>query len=317
MSDQIKRDITNDGIDRRGFLKCMAWVGTGVVWSLSSGGLLTSRALGDPVPAAEASSDFTFVQVSDSHIGFAKEPNKDVVATFNRAIEKINALPRQPEVLLHTGDLSHRAVAAEFDTVEQILKSAKVGERFYVPGEHDVDDESKLYLDRFGKNTHGKGWQSFDLRGVHFVGLNNVASTGDEVLGILGQEQLNWLKKDLDGVKDSTPLVVFAHVPLWSVYPKWGWGTQDAEQALALMRRFAAVTVLNGHIHQVLQKREGNIKFHTACSTAFPQPQPGTAPSPGPIKSVAAEKLRSMLGLTRVDFSAKDRMLAVVDDTLD
>jgi 3',5'-cyclic AMP phosphodiesterase CpdA len=318
VSDTIKRDISNDGIDRRGFLKCMAWVGTGVVWSLNHGGVLTSRALGDVVPATEPAADFTFVQVSDSHVGFSKEPNKDVIATFNRAVEKINALPRRPELLIHTGDLTHLAKAAEFDTVAQVLKSAKVGRQVFVPGEHDVfSDDAQLYLDRFGKGTRGLGWHSFDLRGVHFVGLVNVANLKPGGLGTLGRDQLDWLKKDLESVANSTPVVVYAHVPLWMVYPKWGWGTDDSQEALALMRRFASVTVLNGHIHQVLQKTEGNITFHTACSTAFPQPAPGTAASPGPIKNVPAEKLRSMLGLARVDFAAKGRMLAVVDSTLE
>jgi len=318
MSDRIDRDISNDGIDRRGFLKCMAWVGTGVVWSLSSGGVLTSRAFGEPAPASEAQATASFVQISDSHVGFAKEPNKDVIATFNRAVEKINALPRQPDVLLHTGDLTHLAKAEEFDAVAQILKGAKAGQNFFVPGEHDVfTDEGKLYLERFGRGTRGLGWHSFDLRGVHFVGLVNVANLQPGGLGTLGPEQLNWLKEDLRGVASSTPLVVYAHVPLWMVYPKWGWGTADSEAALALMRRFAAVTVLNGHIHQVLQKTEGNITFHTARSTAFPQPEPGKAESPGPIKNVAADRLRSMLGLTRVDYVEKDHMLAVVDSTLE
>ena len=341
MSEEIKNDLTRDGIDRRGFLKCMAWVGTGVVWSLSGGGVLTSRAFGDPVTPAEASAGFTFVQVSDSHVGFSKDPNKDVVATFTRAVEKINALPRRPEVLLHTGDLTHLAKPAEFDTVQQVLNGAKVGARYYVtklrangrlargfgdrgaasasvPGEHDVfTDDAKLYLDRFGRGTRGLGWHSYDLRGVHFVGLNNVANLKPGGLGTLGREQLDWLKKDLEGVGNSTPVVVYAHVPLWTVYPQWGWGTADSEEALALLRRFAAVTVLNGHIHQVLQKTEGNITFHTARSTAFPQPEPGKAESPGPIKNVPAEKLRSMLGLARVDYVEAGRMLAVVDATLE
>jgi 3',5'-cyclic AMP phosphodiesterase CpdA len=320
MSGQIDCDLSDDGIDRRGFLKCMAWVGTGVVWSLSSGGVLTSRAFGEPAPAAESAAGFTFVQVSDSHIGFAKEPNKDVVGTFQRAIDRINALPRRPELLLHTGDITHLAKPAEFDTVAQVLKGAKVGACRFVPGEHDVfADDAKLYLERFGEapGTRGLGWHSYNLRGVHFVGLVNVANLKPGGLGTLGREQLDWLKKDLESVADSTPVVVYAHVPLWAVYPKWGWGTADSAEAISLLRRFASVTVLNGHIHQVLRKTEGNITFHTACSTAFPQPEPGKAESPGPIKNIAAEKLRSMLGLTRVDYSEQQRMLAVVDATLE
>jgi 3',5'-cyclic AMP phosphodiesterase CpdA len=318
MTNHIDKDTSNDGIDRRGFLKCMAWVGTGVLWSVGSGGVLTSRAFGQAPPTTEPAAVLSFVQVSDSHLGFAKEPNKDVIGTFRRAIDKINALPRRPEVLLHTGDLTHLARAEEFDAVDQILKEAKVGRAFFVPGEHDVfTDEGKLYLERFGRGTRGLGWHSFDLRGVHFVGLVNVANLKPGGLGALGEEQLDWLKDDLRGVSSSTPLVVYAHVPLWTVYPQWGWGTADSEQALSLMRRFGSVTVLNGHIHQVLQKTEGNITFHTARSTAFPQPEPGKAESPGPVKNVPADKLRSMLGLSRIDYVERGNMLAIVDPTLD
>jgi Icc protein len=308
---------TGDGVDRRGFLKCMAWVGTGVVWSVS-GGVLTSRVFGDEAAAGAAKADFTFVQISDSHIGFAKEPNKDVVGTLKLAVERINALPARPELLIHTGDLTHLAKPEEFDTVAEVLKSAKASERLYVPGEHDVfTDEGKLYLERFGKGTRGQGWQSFDYRGVHFVGLVNVANLKPGGLGTLGGEQLEWLKKDLEGLRDSTPVVVYAHVPLWTVFAKWGWGTADSEQALALLRRFGSVTVLNGHIHQVLRKTEGNVTFHTARSTAFPQPEPGKAESPGPMKNVAADKLKGMLGLTAVKYAEVGSPLAVVDQTLE
>ena len=307
----------NDGVDRRGFLKCMAWVGTGMVWTMR-GGILTSRAFGAETPGDSDRSDFSFVQISDSHIGFAKEPNKDVTATLKLAIDRINALPARPELLLHTGDLTHLSKPEEFDTVEQVLKSAKAGERFYVPGEHDVfADDAKAYLERYGKGTRGLGWRSFDYRGVHFIGLVNVANLKPGGLGTLGPEQLDWLKKDLEGLGDSRPLVVYAHVPLWTVYPKWGWGTQDAEAALGLMKRFGAVTVLNGHIHQVLQKTEGNVTFHTGRSTAFPQPEPGKAESPGPMKNVAADKLRSMLGLASVRYAQSVNTLAVVDSTLE
>jgi 3',5'-cyclic AMP phosphodiesterase CpdA len=293
----------------------MAWAGTGMIWTVS-GGVLSSRAFGDAGPAA-AAADFSFVQISDSHIGFAKEPNKDVTATLELAIQRVNALGAAPDLLLHTGDLTHLSKAIEFDTVDQVLRGAKVGGRFFVPGEHDVfTDDGKAYLDRYGRGTRGLGWHSFDHKGVHFVGLVNVANLKPGGLGTLGREQLEWLKKDLEGVADSTPLVVYAHVPLWVVYPKWGWGTDDSEAALALMRRFGSVTVLNGHVHQVLQKVEGNVTFHTGRSTAFPQPEPGKAESPGPMKGVAADKLRSMLGLTSVKFAAARHELAVADATL-
>jgi len=272
---------------------------------------------GEPA-AADTSADFTFAQISDTHLGFSKEPNKDVVGTYRAAMKKIADLQRQPEFLLHTGDLTHLSKAEEFDTVEQVLKETKIPQTFFVPGEHDVfADEGKQYLARFGKRTQGTGWHSYDYKGVHFVGLVNVANLKPGGLGTLGHEQIDWLKKDLEGVKDSTQIVVFAHVPLWTVYPKWGWGTDDSEQALSLMKRFAAVTVLNGHIHQVMQKTEGNITFHTARSTAFPQPAPGTAESPGPIKNVAADKLRGLLGLASVNYVEKSQSLAIVDTTLE
>jgi Icc protein len=197
------------------------------------------------------------------------------------------------------------------------LKGAKVGKIFYVPGEHDLIPDGSEYLKRFGQETKGDGWYSFDYHGVHFIGLVNVASQGtDKGLGILGDEQLDWLKADVAGLADSTPVVVFGHVPLWAVYPQWGWGTDDGQQALGYLKRFGSVTVLNGHIHQIAQKVEGNMTFHTARSTGFPQPAPGQAPAPGPLKNVPAEKLRTMLGLTSVNYVAKPGPLAMIDWSL-
>jgi 3',5'-cyclic AMP phosphodiesterase CpdA len=302
-----------DGIDRRGMLKCMAWVGTGLLWTLK-GGLPAARVLGQD---QEGKADFTFVQISDSHIGFKKPPNQDVVGTLQQTVAKINALPTRPDFVLHTGDLTHLAKPAEFDTVAQICQTAKTGRVWYVPGEHDVfTDEGKMYLERFGKGTRGTGWHSFEHKGCHFIGLVNVANLKPGGLGTLGREQLDWLQQDVQGLGDSTPIIVFAHVPLWTVYPKWGWGTEDSAQALALLKRFGSVTVLNGHIHQILQKVEGKVTFHTARSTAFPQPEPGKADSPGPIKNVPVDKLRSLLGITSVRYAAREGSLAIVDSTL-
>ena len=240
-----------------------------------------------------------------------------MTATLQAAVAKINALPERPDFLIHTGDLTHLRKPEEFDTVAEILKGVKARRSFYVPGEHDMFiDDGKRYLERFGKGTQGDGWYSFDHKGVHFVGLVNVANQGRQGLGVLGSEQLDWLKKDVAGLGASTPIVVFAHVPLWTVYQKWGWGTQDGEQALALLKRFGSVTVLNGHIHQVLQKVEGNVTFHTARSTAFPQPEPGKAESPGPLKNVPADKLKSVLGVTQVSYVENKKSLATVDSTL-
>ncbi len=316
--DLIQHDGALDGIDRRGFLRCMAWAGTGMLWALE-GGVLSSRALArTPEGGSAPSADLFFVQISDSHIGFAKEPNHDVAATLGEAVRRINALPTEPAFLLHTGDITQLSKPEEFDTAQQIIGAVRTrsGDLHYVPGEHDVlDGTGKLYLARYGRRSRGNGWYSFDYRGVHFVGLVNVLDLQPGGLGKLGPEQLAWLAADLKGHPASTPIVVFAHVPLWSVYPAWGWGTDDGAQALGYLRRFGSVSVLNGHIHQVMQKVEGNVTFHTAMSTAFPQAIPGTAPAPGPMP-VAAARLRDMLGLASVNFTHGQKQLAVVDATM-
>jgi predicted phosphodiesterase len=302
-------EISQDGIDRRGFLKCMAWAGTGLVWTFA-GGVPVSRVFGQPIHGKQA--DFSFVQISDSHLGFNKPANTDVTATLQAALDKIDALPHAPDFLIHTGDLTHSSKPGEFDTLSQMLGSKR--QVFYVPGEHDTSvDDGKMYLERFGKGSQGNGWYSFDHNGVHFIGLVNVVQL--EGMGRLGQPQLDWLKRDVAGLKSSVPIVVFAHIPLWAIYPAWGWGTSDGEQAFALLKRFGSVTVLNGHIHQVMQKVEGNVAFHTATSTAFPQPAPGSAPSPGPMK-VPAERLRSVLGITEASFVPHRHALAIVDASL-
>jgi 3',5'-cyclic AMP phosphodiesterase CpdA len=263
-----------------------------------------------------AAGELHFVQISDSHMGFNKPANTDVAGTLQATVEKINALEHQPDFIIHTGDISHTSKAAEYDTLDQVLKSAKCQQVYFVPGEHDTSiDDGKLYLERYGKSmgAKGTGWYSFNHKDVHFVGLNN--SVVLEGMGMLGEEQLKWLEADLKGQPASRPVVVFAHIPLWSVYPEWGWATKDSEQALGYLKRFGSVTVLNGHIHQVMQKTEGSVLFHTAMSTAFPQPAPGTAKGPGP-KKVDDDKLRTVLGITDVRSIAKQHTLAVVDSTL-
>jgi 3',5'-cyclic AMP phosphodiesterase CpdA len=310
-----------DGVDRRGMLRCMAWVGTGLVWTVSGGVLGCKQAgTGKDPDKDPAKGDFTFAQISDSHIGFSREPNKDVTATLKEAVERLNGLPQQPAFLLHTGDLTHLAKPEEFDTVAEVLKGVRAGKVYAVPGEHDFDgDNDKLYLERFGRGTRGTGWYSFDYKGVHFVGLANVAnakSGGPGGLGVLGGEQLAWLEKDVAGLGDSTAVVVFAHVPLWMVYEKWGWGTHDGERALTLLRRFGSLTVLNGHIHQIMHKVEGKVVFHTARSTAFPQGKPGEG-APGPVRNLPAGKLRAALGVTQVAYAENPGPLAVTDSTLE
>jgi calcineurin-like phosphoesterase family protein len=281
------------GIGRRGLLGCMAFAGAGIVWTVTGG---VPRLLGS---AEAATTDrLHFVQISDSHIGFDKDPNHDSTATFQAAIDQIKAMKSKPSFLIHTGDITHLSKAEQFDTAAQVAASSGL-QVHYIPGEHDWGgDDGKLYLERYGKGTKGQGWYSFDQDGVHFVALINVAGFKAGGFGTLGADQLAWLKDDLAGKSASTPIVVMAHIPLWSIDEGWGWKTDDGDQALALMKRFGSVTVMNGHIHQVIQKVEGKVAFHTAYSTSFPQPAPGTAPSPGPMKSVPADKLRSMLGIT-------------------
>jgi Icc protein len=312
LSKLITHDHDNDGIDRRGFLKCMAWAGTGVAWTVSSGAL-SSQAFGQNMKTAKG--ELHFVQISDSHIGFNKPANPNVAGTLTATINKINGLPQEPDFIIHTGDLSHTSKAEEYDALDQLMKGAKPKQVFYVPGEHDTSvDDGKLYLERFGKNAMGRGWYSFNHKDVHFVGLANVAA--QEGLGKLGPEQIQWLQADLKAQPASRPVVVFAHIPLWSVYPEWGWGTEDSAEALSALKRFGSVTVLNGHIHQVMQKTEGNVMFHTAMSTAFPQATPAADHKPGPMK-VDDAKLKSVLGITNVQSVAKGHSLAVVDSTLD
>lgn len=293
----------------------MAWAGTGVVWAISGGvprafAMEAIHTLSD----AEKKTLF-FAQISDSHIGFNKAANTDVTATLRTAVDRLNALPTRPALVLHTGDITQLSKAEEFDTANEVIKGIKTGDVFYVPGEHDVlSDNGAQYLTRFGRGA-SKAYYSFDHSGVHFVGLANVMDLKAGGLGALGADQLAWLKKDLQPLASSTPIVVFAHIPLWTIYPEWGWGTDDSAQALALLKRFGSVTVLNGHIHQTMQKVEGNVHFHTAFSTAFPQPAPGSAPSPGPM-TVTADRLQHVLGATTVTFVPGKHSLAIVDTTL-
>jgi len=301
------------GLSRRKVLECMTWVGTGVVWSVA-GGVPHSLGLIDQALAAEPKG-FTFVQISDSHMGFDKPANPNAKGTLEEAIDRVKALPQKPAFMIHTGDISHLSKEQQFDDADQIIAQAKL-DVHYVPGEHDiVDPEIKIYKERYGRGTKGPGYYSFDANGVHFMGLVNVANLKGGGMGSLGDEQLEWIEDDLKGRSASTPIVVFAHIPLWTVYPQWGWGTEDSARALAYLKRFGSVTVLNGHIHQVMQKVEGNVTFHTARSTAFPQPAPGTAPSPGPMK-VPDDKLRTMLGTASVTFKQGEQRLAIIDTPL-
>jgi 3',5'-cyclic AMP phosphodiesterase CpdA len=291
----------------------MTWAGTGVLWTIS-GGVPRSLGIIDEAMAQDAGG-LTFLQISDSHVGFDKPANPNAAGTLEEAINRIKALPAKPAFMIHTGDITHLSKPGEFDDADRIISQARL-DVHYVPGEHDViDDEVKIYRERYGRGTKGAGWYSFDANGVHFVGLVNVVDLKAGGLGNLGNDQLEWLEGDLKGRSASTPVVVFAHIPLWTVYPQWGWGTDDSARALDYLKRFGSVTVLNGHIHQVMQKVEGNVTFHCARSTAFPQPAPGAAPSPEPMK-VDDSKLRSMLGIADVTFRRGEQRLAIIDTPL-
>ena len=297
---------------RREALKCMG-LSAGTLFSLS-GGILTASSLAN---AAETGAGTPlFLQISDTHIGFNKDANPDVNGTLGKAIARVNALSRQPAFVIHTGDISHLSKPEEFDTAQQLLSGLKVSELHTTPGEHDVTDGiGAEYFNRFGKASGNKGFYSFDHAGVHMVALTNVMNFKPNGLGGFGDEQLAWLKDDLAGRSASQPLVLFAHMPMWTIYEPWGWGTGDADQVMALVKRFGSVTVLNGHIHQIVQKVEGHVTFHTARSTAYPQPAPGDGPGPGPL-TVPPDRLPGMLGLTSVSVKPMRRGLALSDSTL-
>jgi 3',5'-cyclic AMP phosphodiesterase CpdA len=303
---------------RRSALKCLAFGGAGTLFALA-GGVFT------PIELAVAAADRAgaarlgrplFVQISDTHIGFNKEANPDVNNTLARSIALVNGLPQQPALTIHTGDITHLSKPAEFDLAQQMFSQLRTTEMHTVPGEHDTTDPSvSEYFNRFGQASGNKGYYSFDHAGVHFIALVNVLQFKPGGLGTLGAEQLAWVADDLKGRSASTPLVVFAHMPLWTVYEPWGWGTGDAPQLMQQLRRFGSVTVLNGHIHQIVQKVEGNVTFHTARSTAYPQPTAGVGPGPGPLK-VRADQLPAMLGVTSVTVVKHPRALALTDTTL-
>jgi 3',5'-cyclic AMP phosphodiesterase CpdA len=256
------------------------------------------------------------VQISDTHIGFNKDANPDVNGTLTQTIDIVNGMSEQPALIIHTGDITHLSKAAEFDLAQQMLARLRTTELHTVPGEHDTTDATVTeYFSRFGKASNNKGYYSFDHAGVHFVALINVLQFKPGGLGTLGQEQLDWVAADLKGRSSSTPIVVFAHMPLWTIFEPWGWGTGDADQLMSQLRRFGSVTVLNGHIHQIVQKVEGNITFHTARSTAYPQPLAGEGPGPAPLK-VAPEQLPKMLGVTSVTVVKHPNSLALNDTTL-
>ena len=301
---------------RRKLLQCMTVAGAGTLWMVSGGVPSPFRlGFGGQAHAASPVGDFAFLQISDSHIGFHGDANPDAGATLQEAVGRIAQLPQRPAMILHTGDVSHTSKEEQFAVAEDVLKTAGL-DIHYVPGEHDtIGDNGAAFFARFAKGVKTGGWYSFDQGGVHFVALVNVVNLKANGLGRLGPAQLEWLEKDLKGKSASTPVVVYAHMPLWPVYPDWGWGTEDATKAFTYMKRFGSVTVLNGHIHQVVQKIEGNLSFHTAMSTAYPQPAPGQGSGPGPLK-LPAEQLGAALGIRSLDYRPGQPGVAIADRNL-
>lgn len=315
-------DQPNPQASRRQFLECMGWAGTGAVFALS-GGIARSATIEQAQalarhhrPSPVAVRPFSFVQISDTHIGFAKPANPDPIATLRETVAKIKTLAQQPDLILHTGDITHLAKPEQFDTAQALLSELAIPIRF-IPGEHDLVDgtDPRAFLGRFGQGSSGDGWFSFDMNGVHFIGLVNVAHLGDQGMGTLGKDQLVWVRADLAAQAASTPIVVMSHFPLWSLYPQWGWATADAAALFAMLRRFGSVTALNGHVHQIQQHVEGRVMFHSARSTAYPQPAPGVGPGPGPLV-VPAEQLRTMIGLSDISVRVGAHPIAIIDSAL-
>ena len=316
--DEAGRALVGREVDRRGFLKCASWVGAGTIWTVSGGlvaacGTALTGAGAGASPGAAATGGLFFVQISDSHIGFRGTANPDVLGSFTAAIAQVNALPQRPAFVVHTGDLTHTSTAEQFGTVKELLATLRTPTVVVVPGEHDTVMGPRPYLDAFGAGTKGTGWSSFDLQGIHFIALNNVVDVTN--LGHLGAEQLAFVESDVAGLGSDTPIVVFAHIPLWTIDEAWGWGTDDAMQALSHLRRFASVTVLNGHIHQVMSKVEGNVTLSTVTTTAYPLPAPGTAPAPAPV-TLPAGRLHDVLGIREVRYRTGNRGFRLTDDHL-
>jgi 3',5'-cyclic-AMP phosphodiesterase len=302
---------------RRQLMRHTAWFGAAVVLTVA-GGEVISHVAGDGNAAAAATESsngaLRFVQISDSHLGFAGAANLDVAATFGAAINQVNSLGFEPDFVMHSGDVTHLSLASEFGQAKDMMSDIRTPRVFTVPGEHDtINDGGKLYRKFFGANTLGNGWFSFDIRGVHFISLVNTTSV--DALGVLGADQLDFVRRDIAGLSAETPIVVFSHIPLYAMYPKWGWGTSDAVTLLGMLRRFGSVTCLNGHVHQVFSKTEGNVTFYSAAPTCYPLPQPGQAPAPLPV-TVPAGELSSALGVRTVSFQTGSASLAVTDERL-
>ena len=302
-----------DGMTRRQLMRHSAWFGAAVVLTVA-GGEVISHVAGSAGAAQPAKPAMRFAQISDSHIGFKGPANTNVTDTFNHAIGQINGLDYTPDFVIHTGDLTHLATPGQFDQVKHMLGELNTPHVFTVPGEHDsTDDAGQKYRQAFGAGTRGDGWYSFDIAGVHIIGLVNTLNM--QKLGHLGVDQLEFVEKDVAGLSSDTPIIVFSHIPLFAMYPDWGWGTDDATQALSYLKRFSSVTCLNGHVHQLFSKTEGNVTFYSATTTAYPLPAPGQGPAPKPV-TLPAGKLRDALGIREVSYTKGQQSLALKDQKL-
>jgi 3',5'-cyclic AMP phosphodiesterase CpdA len=302
-----------DGMTRRQLMRHSAWFGAAVALTVA-GGEVISHVAGSAGAAQPAKPAMRFAQISDSHIGFKGPANTNVTDTFNHAIGQINGLDYTPDFVIHTGDLTHLATPDQFDQVKHMLGELNTPHVFTVPGEHDsTDDAGQKYRQAFGAGTRGDGWYSFDIAGVHIIGLVNTLNM--QKLGHLGADQLEFVEKDVAGLSSDTPIIVFSHIPLFAMYPDWGWGTDDATQALSYLKRFSSVTCLNGHVHQLFSKTEGNVTFYSATTTAYPLPAPGQGPAPKPV-TLPAGKLRDALGIREVSYTKGQQSLALKDQKL-
>jgi 3',5'-cyclic AMP phosphodiesterase CpdA len=302
---------------RRQLIRHTAWFGAAVGLTVV-GGEVISHVAGTPVgSAAPARPTLRFAQISDSHIGFQGTANSNVVDTFDQAIRQVNSLGYTPDFVVHTGDLTHLATPEQFDQVKQMMTGLSTPHIFTVPGEHDsTDDGGQRYRDAFGTGSRGDGWYSFDVAGVHVIALVNTLNL--KQLGHLGEDQLDFVKNDVASLSADTPIVVFSHIPLFAMYEQWGWGTDDATQALSYLRRFSSVTCLNGHVHQLFTKTDGNITFYSGTTTAYPLPKPGEGgpdAKPKPL-TLPAGKLHAALGIREVSYLEGHQTLAVKDQAL-
>lgn len=260
-------------MDRRNFLSLAAF-GGGAVFAAGLPGCASMAGMGNT-----ANADFYFVQLSDIHWGYKGPDNPDAAVTLGKAVATVNALERQPDFIVFTGDLTHttddpaerRRRMMEFKSIVADLKVKAV---CFMPGEHDASlDRGTAFMEHFG-NTH----YTFDHHGIHFVVLDNVSDPGAKI----GDEQLSWLAADLARLDKAAPIVVLTHRPLFDLAPQWDWATRDGAKALAMLMPYQNVCVFYGHIHQEHHHMTGHIAHHAAKSLIFPLPAPGTMPKRPP-----------------------------------